>query len=145
MASVRQNRNTVCMLETRLTFLMSGPSIPRGETPLPSFPSAIDVSEGLEPVTMPKAQTPVTPRRSSVARVGVDFFDPAGVEQLRRVLTEKSNHDLRTETSIPSVEHLESKEKQESTSSTSSTITLTGLKVEDGFDFEKTLRYIVRK
>lgn len=94
---------------------------------------------------MPKAQTPVTPRRSSVARVGVDFFDPAGVEQLRRVLTEKSNHDLRTETSIPSVEHLESKEKQESTSSTSSTITLTGLKVEDGFDFEKTLRYIVRK
>jgi hypothetical protein len=42
-------------------------------------------------------------------------------------------------------EHLESKEKFHAFSPASSAITLTGLKVEDGINFEKTVRLIVRK
>jgi ATP-binding cassette subfamily G (WHITE) protein 2 (SNQ2) len=144
-----------CVGDYVVISLMSGPSILRGEASLLSISSGIvpAMAEGSNS-NSPQARTPTTPRPrptrprggSSVSRVGVDYFDPAGVEELRRVLTERSNHDLQrvlTGSSIPDVPHLE--EKQDPTSLASSTITLAGLKVEDGFDLEKTVRHIVRK
>jgi ATP-binding cassette, subfamily G (WHITE), member 2, SNQ2 len=112
---------------------------------------AVDGREGSDPTNNRQPQTPATtrPRRgSSVSRVGVDYFDPAGVEELRRVLTQRSNHDLQrvlTTTSIPDVARLRVPSEKRDLSAASSTITLTGLKVEDGLDLEKTVRHIVRK
>jgi ATP-binding cassette subfamily G (WHITE) protein 2 (SNQ2) len=92
--------------------------------------------------------TSTRPLRDSET-VGVDYFDPVGVEELRRVLTKRSSHDLRrsvTQTTrvIPEVHSLQAQEKQDPTSIASSTSpTLMGLKVKDGLDLEKTLRHIV--
>ncbi|KAJ6552975.1 pleiotropic drug resistance ABC transporter [Mycena capillaripes] len=63
-------------------------------------------------------------RRSTVARVDVDFFDPNGVRQLRRTLTEMS--------------------LRESGSDTSEALLVPPAGAEP-FDFEKTLRDIVRR
>lgn len=69
---------------------------------------------------------------SKVARVDIEHFDPTGVQELRRTLTKKSANDVQQEKS--------------STSYASSDITLTGLTLGEGpFDFEKTLRHLVRK
>ena len=113
----------------------------------PAISPVLDDSERSKP-NSPQIQirTPTTRLRSgsSVSRVGVNFFDPAGVEELRRVLTERSNHELRgvlAKSSIPDVPG----ETRDPSFAASSTITLAGLKVEDGLDFEKTVRHIVRK
>ena len=75
---------------------------------------------------------PVTPKLgytrarsgSSVSRVNVEFFDPEGVQALRRTMTEEAKDRSR-----PSV----------ASSSTDDTLT-------DGpFDFEKTVRHFVRR
>ena len=113
----------------------------------PAISPVLDDSEQSKP-NSPQSQVraPNTRHRSgsSVSRVGVNFFDPAGVEELRRVLTERSNHELRgvlPKSPIPDVP----REPRDPSSTASSTITLAGLKVEDGLDFEKTVRHIVRK
>ncbi|KAF8960414.1 pleiotropic drug resistance ABC transporter [Flammula alnicola] len=67
-------------------------------------------------------------RNSSVSHVDVDFFDPAGVLELRRTLTRRNE---------------EEKREQARRSSESSTATLRVL--DEPFDFEKTLRRAVRK
>ena len=135
-------------------------SLEQVSTPLP--PGITPVPEGsLEEASIPSNPQTPSPRTSkriskqsrlstsSVSRVGVNFFDPAGVEELRRTLTERPNHDLRdvlNDSPIRDVpEHLESKEKIHAFSPASSAITLTGLKIEDGLNFEKTVRRIVRK
>lgn len=65
-------------------------------------------------------------RGSSVSHVDVDFFDPAGVKELQRTLTRMSaNND------------------QQRTSSTNSDTTL--LPGDGPFDFEKTLRVLLKK
>ena len=81
---------------------------------------------------------------SSVSRVGVDYFDPVGVKELRRVLTEPSGHDSVTQRFFHKVPYHHGQEKRDPPSSVSST-TLTGLRVDDGVDLEKTLRLIVGK
>ena len=133
---------------------MSGPGIPlvvESSLSSVSLPIGDDAEESK--FNSSQTRTPTTVRQRSgssanVSRVDVNFFDPAGVEELRRVLTERSNHDLRhvlTESSIPDVPRLESGEKSDVPSPASSTITLTGLKMDGGFDLEKTVRSIVRK
>jgi ATP-binding cassette subfamily G (WHITE) protein 2 (SNQ2) len=75
---------------------------------------------------------PVTPKLgntrarsgSSVSRVDVEFFDPEGVQALRRTMTKEANDRDR-----PSV------------ASSSSDHTLT----DEPFDFEKTVRHFVRR
>lgn len=78
---------------------------------------------------------PVTsPRRgSTVSHVGVEFFDPAGFQDLRRTLTRESTQ----ESSGPS---------EEKPSFSSCVVALTGFTGGDGtFGLEKTLRHIVSK
>lgn len=80
----------------------------------------------------PFSTSPTPGRRrgnSSVSRVDVDFFDPAGVQELRRTLTQQ---------------HDEEKAKGHR-SSTSSDRTLDVKTEDEPFDFAKTLREIVRK
>ncbi|RDB26892.1 Brefeldin A resistance protein [Hypsizygus marmoreus] len=64
----------------------------------------------------------------NVSRVNIGSFDPTGVEELRRTLTQRSI-----------------KAHNEKGSFSSSGTTLTGINVEEDFDFEKTIRHIVRK
>ncbi|PPR00573.1 hypothetical protein CVT24_005458 [Panaeolus cyanescens] len=65
-------------------------------------------------------------RNSSVSRVSVDFFDPSGVEQLRRTLTQQE------------------RDRSATKSVADSEVTLT-FKDDEPFDFAKTLRRAVRK
>ncbi|TFK38228.1 pleiotropic drug resistance ABC transporter [Crucibulum laeve] len=78
--------------------------------------------------TIANEKVPKKRRGSSASRVDIDFFDPAGVRQLQRTLSRMStNHE---------------DEKRPGTGSSDSTATAIG----DGhFDFEKTLRDILRK
>ncbi|KAF8156049.1 pleiotropic drug resistance ABC transporter [Crassisporium funariophilum] len=83
------------------------------------------------PPVSPKMEFRRPRGNSSVSRVDVEFFDPAGVQKLRRTLTnqqdDKNDHGV-----------------SEKRSSSSSDATL-NVGDDEGFDFEKTLRHIVRK
>ncbi|TFK38290.1 pleiotropic drug resistance ABC transporter, partial [Crucibulum laeve] len=73
-------------------------------------------------------------RNSSISRVDIDYFDPAGVNELRRTLTRqstKSHHRDGRPVSRP----------LSSASSSESTLAVD----EESFDFQKSLRKIVRK
>jgi ATP-binding cassette subfamily G (WHITE) protein 2 (SNQ2) len=105
----------------------------------PNSSIVVDGSEGSSPRPANNPQTP-----TAVSRVDVDFFDPAGLEELRRVLTEQPKNDLLTERSISDVLP-DSNEKGDLLSASSSDITLAGLKVDEGLDLEKTVRLLIRK
>jgi ATP-binding cassette, subfamily G (WHITE), member 2, SNQ2 len=71
--------------------------------------------------------------QSSASRVGIDYFDPTGVQDLRRTLRRMSTSNTRGEVSQKPV-------------SVHSPASETTLSVEDSpFDLEKTLRSIVKK
>jgi ATP-binding cassette subfamily G (WHITE) protein 2 (SNQ2) len=97
---------------------------------VPSLPTVVGDDEGQNTV----ASRTTKPRRgSTVSHVDLDFFDPTGVQELRRTLTQKSTQ-----------EH--NRPNGEKPSFSNSDLTLTGLTGGDGgFDFEKTLRHVVRK
>lgn len=80
------------------------------------------------PIVVDGFDNPQTP----VSHIGVDYFDPAGVQELRRVMTDQSI--LQGPFERPDLH-----------SNASSTITLAALKVDEGIDLEKTSRHIVRK
>jgi hypothetical protein len=101
---------------------------------MPMASNSADVSEG-------SSHANHTQTGTGVARVGVDFLDPTGVEELRRALTE---HDLPTGQSISDALP-DSNEKEDRQSTASSGITLAALNVDEGLDLEKTFRHIVRK
>jgi hypothetical protein len=65
---------------------------------------------------------------------GEESFDRVVVQELRRVITEESTHDLR-----------EPPQNTRPASFASSAITLSGFNLVDGFDLDKTLRLVVKK
>ncbi|KAF5379148.1 hypothetical protein D9615_006042 [Tricholomella constricta] len=95
--------------------------------PLPRAPSASRAVSG-EPQSIAGDNMPH--RIHNVSRVDIDSLDPVGVQELRRTLSRKSAaHEAGTRSSFAS-----------------SNVTLTGITAGKGpFDFEKTLRAIVRK
>lgn len=104
--------------------LEDGPS----SAPISRVPSLPTITQDHQGDEYPPSRPNITKPRSGsvVSRVNVEFFDPAGVQDLRRTLTHKSI--------------------QEKPSFSSSVATLTGLTGGDGaFDFEKTLRHVIRK
>ena len=70
---------------------------------------------------------------------GEESFDPAGVQELRRVMTERSTHDGRDS------ETFQLAHNTRSASFASSAINLSGLNPVDGFDLDKILRHVVRR
>lgn len=76
------------------------------------------------PLVTPKLGYMRTRSGSSVSRVNVEFFDPEGVQALRRTMT-KETMDRGGPSAVPS--------------STDHTLT------HEPFDFEKTVRHIVRR
>jgi hypothetical protein len=81
------------------------------------------------PFVIDDSDDPQTP----VSHMDVEYYDPYGVQELRRVMTDQSI--------IPHVPF----ERPELHSNASSSITLAALKVDEGIDLEKTSRHIVKK
>jgi len=121
-------------------------------SPAPSHPTFVEFpreSDGPthEHITAPTHQyqshPPITPRQeylvrgrttSSVSHVSVEFFDPAGVRQLRRVMTGED---------VPRVAQDLPREELPQESSASSDITR--VSGEEAFDFAKALNETVRR
>lgn len=106
--------------------------------PISRVPSTPTIIGHQEPSSFNNNNTSVQPvmpgpnLNESPGRVDLGFFDPEGVQELRRTMTQKSRN-------VPPEEHSRP-------SFASSAITLSGLAVGDGpFDFEKTLRHVIRK
>jgi len=80
------------------------------------------------PSSSPRTEFKRPRRGSSVSRVDVDFFDPAGVQQLRRTMTQQREGEdkLSEKRSSKSSETLQADDDQP-------------------FDFERALRRIIRK
>lgn len=92
----------------------------------------------------PRSQSPATihtvPRRnSSVSHVSLDFFDPAGVEQLRRTMSHMSAAVHTSD--IPDVPV----QKIRSHSTVDTTTTLAAPKGDGPFDLERTLRTVMKR
>lgn len=92
----------------------------------------------------PRSQSPATihtvPRRnSSVSHVSLDFFDPAGVEQLRRTMSHMSAAVHTSD--IPDVPV----QKIRSHSTVDTTTTLAAPKGDEPFDLERTLRTVMKR
>ena len=84
-------------------------------------------------------------RDSSVSRVSIDFFDPAGVEDIFQVQT-KSEHDYQrvlTQSSLPNLPYLQ--EKKNPAPMTSCPLDLTEMKMDNGLDLGNTLRQVVTR
>jgi len=117
---------------------MSGPTTP-GEL----APASPVVDDSDSPIS-PRGRASRPRRSSSVSRVSVGYFDPVGVQELRRALSRRSTNDLERISTEKSTHDRPYAQNSESLAA-SSTITLTGFKVDEGLDFEKTIRRIVRK
>lgn len=92
----------------------------------------------------PRSQSPATihtaPRRNSlVSHVSLDFFDPAGVEQLRRTVSRMSA--AVNTNNIPDVPI----QKITSRSTVDTTTTLAAPKGDEPFDLERTLRTVMKR
>lgn len=90
----------------------------------------------------PAARRPHDGRRNStVSHVDVDFFDPSGVHELKRTLTHQKGDENQ------GAEELRRAEEDEGAADVASVSTDATLKISDDghFDFEKTLKKIIRK
>ncbi|KAF4618528.1 hypothetical protein D9613_009700 [Agrocybe pediades] len=82
-------------------------------------------------------------RNSSVSHVDVEFFDPSGVQELRRTMTQERQYQQHQQHGQNDLEKQEEQDRRSSGESSDATIN-----VGDGdgpFDFEKTLKQIIRK
>jgi ATP-binding cassette subfamily G (WHITE) protein 2 (SNQ2) len=91
----------------------------------------------------PHPGSPSRPRRnSSVSHVDINFFDPHGVGELRRTLSQKDEQGKLVRARIPQQEPLHDHEKGRlSVQSSDSTLN----DPNEPFDFQKTLLRVVRK
>ncbi|KAF6764440.1 ABC-2 type transporter-domain-containing protein [Ephemerocybe angulata] len=89
----------------------------------------------------PHAQHPRPRRQSTASRVSVDFFDPEGMAEIRRTLTQDKNKSTDDE---KAGKHDEERPRTATTTrSTDSDDTVAA--DADGFDLEKTIKTIIRR
>jgi len=82
-----------------------------------------------QPPPSATATSPARRRNSSVSHVDLEFFDPSGVQELRRTMTQDK----------------QKQEEEDRRSSESSDATINVGDRDGPFDFEKTLKQIIRK
>ncbi|EJD42304.1 pleiotropic drug resistance ABC transporter [Auricularia subglabra TFB-10046 SS5] len=143
------------------------PYQPSPATTTPVTPLRLHPNYTSDSTPGPPGGYPVTPRARSSSRVSIDYFDPPGVGELRRTLTDQSEHQhhhthhehhehpvspvAEPQHPYQQSQHSASQYSQHTqrdaavdsdNSASQSSATLT---VGDNFDFERTVRHVVRK